>query len=57
MVKDQEEGAKGSRHNLSKYRRYIEQAGEVGGQGSNESTVQDDRTQDGATAYSQRTVA
>jgi len=41
LVEDQEEGAKGSRHNLSKYRRYIKQAGEVGGQRPNESTVQD----------------
>ena len=56
MVQDQEEGAKGSGHNLSKYRCYIEQAGEVGGQGSHESTVQDHRTQDGTTAYSQREI-
>ena len=57
MVEDQEESTKGSRHYLSKYRCYSEQAGEIGGQRPNESTVQDDRTQDGATAYSQRETA
>ena len=57
MVQDQEEGAKGSRHNLSRHRLYSEQAGEVGGQESHEDTIQTNRTQDGEIAYSQRETA